>query len=183
MDFINSTFLKYIILGSIFVIIILVIQLLIKRAQLKERTKFLTTFERLYTLMASTMTLNETAQELTNAIAFELGFQAGVLSVIDKSTKSLKRIAVSQTEAGIIGTKLLPVPYKSIGISLNDPNNLLIKSIREGTPQVTNSMYDLFTPALSKETVDKLQNIMGIRTSLVYPIFSKNEVIGTMIFS
>jgi signal transduction histidine kinase len=151
--------------------------------RLKERDKFLSALHKLYGIMVSLVTLEETAQKLTDAIAFELGFEAGVLSLIDDKTATLKRVAVSHTRAGLIGIKMLPVPYKAIGIPLEDQQNILIKAIRERKPQITKRMFDLFVPSLPPETVDNLQRLMNIRTSFVYPIFSKNRVIGTMIFS
>lgn len=153
------------------------------RDELKEKTRLLSVLHKLYTIMISLVTLEETAQKLTDAIAFELGFKAGVLSLVDESTQSLKRVAVSQTEAGKIGIKMLPVPYKSIGTPLNYDGNLLIKALREKKPQMTTNMYDLFIPNLSPELAARLQSVMGITTSMVYPVFSKDKAIGTMIFS
>lgn len=153
------------------------------RYESKEKDKLLSALNKLYAIMVSLVTLEETAQKLTDALAFEFGFKAGVLSLIDKKTNTLKRVAVSHTEAGLIGLRMLPIPYHQIGIPLTNEHNLLVRAIKVKEPQITKSMYDLFVPSLEKELVDKLQSLMGITNSLVYPIFSKQEVIGTMIFS
>src|SRR3989344_3450061 len=150
---------------------------------LDEKNSYLIAFQKLYTIMASTVTLEETAQKLTNAIAFELGFQAGVLTIIDKQSNSLERIAVSQTPEGIIGLKMFPVPYKSIGIPLTYTGNLLIRAINEKKPFITHNMIDLFVPVLPEVIISNIQKVMKIKTSFVYPIFYHNEVIGAMIFS
>jgi signal transduction histidine kinase len=170
-------------------IILLVISGVILWRKFRNPTKslnnsnFLSAFEKLYTIMATAVTLEDTAQQLADVLAFELGFQAGVLSIVDKKNMTIKRIAVSHTEAGLIGLKLLPIPYKSIGIPLTYERNILIQAIKERKPMVTDDMYDLFVPILPKETITNLQRIMKIKTSFVYPIISKDEVIGTMIFS
>lgn len=151
--------------------------------ELREKDKFLSALHKLYGIMVSLVTLEETAQKLTDAIAFELGFQAGVLSLIDDKTGTLKRVAVSHTPAGLIGIRMLPVPYKAIGIPLDYYDNIIIRAIHEKKPQVTKRMYDLFTPRLQAALVDRLQRLMNIKTSFIYPIFSKDKVIGAMIFS
>jgi signal transduction histidine kinase len=173
----------YLIIFSLVLLIIIFWRRITNQKLVEDRERFLIAFEKLYTIMASAITLEETAQKLADVLAFELGFQAGVLSLIDRKEGTLKRIAVSHTKAGLIGLKMLPIPYKAIGISLNRTENILIQAIRDKSPKITNNMHDLFVPILDLATVSKLQKTMGIRTSFVYPIISNKEVLGTMIFS
>lgn len=147
------------------------------------RNNALTALRKLDEIMMASLGLEDVAQRVTDAIAFELKFEIGVLALVDEKIGVLKRVAMSRTPVGLETHKYLPVPYTQITIPLTATDNLLIQCLRDGKRKVTDNLYMLFKPALDLATSERIQERIGIKTSLIYPVVAKGKRIGVMIFS
>lgn len=155
-----------------------------KARSLEERNKRLIVLRKLdEVMMSSTTNLREVAQKVTDAMAFELGFENGVLALIDRKEGVLKRIAMSNTPHGIKAKESLSFPYEELKIPLSASENVSIQAITTGQVKVTHDLYDVFMPVLTRELSNKLQQTVGVTTSMNYPIRAKGVVIGVMIVS
>ena len=155
-----------------------------KNADLLQRNKRLAALRKLdEVMMSSTTSLSEVAQKVTDAIAFELGFEVGVLALIDEKSNMLKRVAMSNTITGIQAKKHLPVPYEQLEISLAYENNLSVKAAKNGKMYITHDLYDVFVPAFDRELSKKIQETVNIKTSFIYPVKVKGKTIGVIIVS
>lgn len=159
-------------------------QLRSKAKELEERNKRLTALRKLdEVMMTSSINLKEVAQRVTDAIAYALGFEIGVLALIDQQKGVLRRVAMSNTTAGVQAKRVLPLPYERLEIPLSFDQNLSIQAIRTGEIKITHSLYDLFIPALSREVSKKIQETVRVKTSFVYPVRARGKTIGVMIVS
>lgn len=155
-----------------------------KTKDLEEKNKRLSALRKLdEVMMTSSLDLQEVAQKVTDAIAFELGFEIGVLALIDKERGVLKRVAMSNTSTGVQAKKVLPFPYEKLEIPLDFDQNLSIEAIKTGERRVTHDLYDLFMPVLDKNISKKIQDTVGVKTSLIYPVRARGKTIGAMIIS
>lgn len=151
---------------------------------LEERNKRLSALRKLDEIMLSSSTdIRDVARKVTDAIAYILGFEIGVLALIDKKRGVLKRVAMSSTVTGVKAKQSLPIPYEQLEIPLTALDNLSIRAIKENQMKITHDLYDLFTPALDRQISKEIQETVQVKTSLIYPIRSKEGVIGVMVVS
>ena len=90
-------------------------------------------------------------QTIADTIPQELQFGTGVVAVLDEKRGVIRRIGASRTKEAQEAIKVLSIPFDQIEISLNDPSNLMAKSLRERKPFSTSDVYDVLGPILSRE--------------------------------
>jgi len=105
-----------------------------------------------------------------------------VLLMVNKKTKNIDRVALSDTEPARWAVKMTPVPFKEIRIPVDDPDNIIAKAIKSGKHQKTSDWKYLFTPALAPEAARFNQAGAGIACSYVYPLLDARDG-GALIFS
>lgn len=135
-----------------------------------------------------TTDFNEATKQVVNIILTELGYiKAGyeviVLTLLDDHSKTLKRIAISHTEAAQKFLSATPIPFADIIIPLWATQNLSVRAITEKKRFVAENVSDILVPAIDREWVDNFQQTLGIRSSIVYPIIAKDKILGTINFS
>lgn len=143
---------------------------------------------RLEKIVLNSLNFEDVVQNIVESTLSELGYlnlgyRVIVLALVDKKTKKLKRISYSRTKEGIEAIGSLSVPFLEIEIPLSEENNLCVKAMKNKQPYVTHSVADVFYPTLKKEEIFPIQNSLGIKTTMVYPVFSRGESIGVLIFS
>lgn len=104
-----------------------------------------------------------------------------VLLLVNKRTRNIDRVALSNTEMAKLTLQITEIPFHEIKIPINDKNNAIARAIREQQPQAIVDWKYLFTPALSDEAARQNQANAGIECSLVVPFESRDG--GAMIFS
>lgn len=154
--------------------------------ELENRYKTLLSFHRIYQLILENLDFDAMIQRIADIIPNELKFATGVLAILDEEKGTLKRIAASQTKQAKEAIKFINtgiIPFEKIEISVSDPNNIMARAIREKKLFISTDSYDVLGPVLSREETKRVQEIMGIKTTLVYPIFIKSYPIGVFIAS
>jgi signal transduction histidine kinase len=155
---------------------------LIKR--LAERDKAFKATAELNSIVLDTLDFNLAGQRIANAIPQLLGYQTGVLALVDEKEGVLKRVAISETSGGVAALQFLEVPFSKITIKLSEKENFCIKALKQNKPMYTTKLYDVLRPVISLENSNKVQEMMGTQTTLVFPIYSKeNKPYGTFLVS
>lgn len=135
-----------------------------------------------------TVDFEQATKQVVNIILTELGYmnqgyEVIVLTLLDEQNKTLKRIAISNTEAAEKFLKETPIPFNDIIIPLWATENLLVKAVTQRRRFVTDNVSDVLVPALDREWVHTFVESLGIKTSIVYPIIAKEKVLGAIIFT
>lgn len=166
-------------------VIVSIHRLYSKRSKdLEERNRRLTALRKLdEIMMSSTTDLLGVAQKVTDAISFELGFEIGVLALIDEERQLLRRVAMSRTPTGLKAKQVLPIPYEKLEVPLTALQNITVQVVKTGQKKITHDLYDVFVPALDRPTSLKIQETVQVKTSLVYPLKARGKTIGVMIVS
>lgn len=143
---------------------------------------------RLQKIILDSLDFNVVIQEIVDSVLLELGYlklgyEIVVLSLIDEKRQVLQRISISHTQKAQQALLETPVPFHEITIPLNYKRNLLIKALRDKAPQSTTNWSDILMPSFTKDQSAQIQKILNIKSSLVYPVLSRNKAIGTLIFS
>lgn len=110
-----------------------------------------------------------------------LGLGIVVLLLVDKPSRMIRRIALSDTEAAKGAIRMSNKPFKEIEIPVGNKKNIIAEAIRTKEPQVTYDWYYLFTPALSAESAKFNQAGAGIEYSAIFPLKSGDG--GALIYS
>jgi signal transduction histidine kinase len=151
---------------------------------LEERDKAFRATAALNAIVLEILDFETAVQQIVNVIPKFLGYETGVLALVDEERGVLRRIAVSETAAGMAGKNALEIPFKSIEINLTETDNFCIKALHENRSLYTTNVYDVLRPVISQENSKIVQAKMGTKTTLVYPIFTKgNKPFGTFIVS
>ena len=104
-----------------------------------------------------------------------------VLLQVDKRTKTINRVALSETEMARQTTEVSAVPFNEIKIPCEHYENIIAHTIVSGEPSDTTDWKFLFEPAMSPEQARINQANAGIAYSAVYPLPARDG--GAMIFS
>ncbi len=143
---------------------------------------------RLEKIILDTLDFSTVVQKIVDSVFLELGYlQLGygivVLALLDEDQQVLKRISISQTEEAKRALEMLPIPFHSIDIPVSATDNFCVKAVLQREPQITHDWHDLLTPSYTPEDAKKVQDAVGIKTSLVYPVVYKDKARGVLIFS
>jgi signal transduction histidine kinase len=187
------TFSIWVLIGLILVSIILYLGQKIgiikdkSEKRVNEINRALITSQKINEIILRSLNFNEVIQEISDTIPNQLFFGTGVVAVVNKLKKTIRRVGFSNTkEAGeaVAALKELKLNFNEIEISLDNPNNLMAKAFRERKEFITNDVYDVLGPVLTHDQAVNIQKIMGTRVTLIYPIFGgRHEVIGVFIAS
>jgi signal transduction histidine kinase len=157
----------------------------------KEEKRFKSIFESIWKIERSvleTIDFDQATKQVVNIVLEELGYinfgyEIIVLTMVDPSAKGLRRIAISHTDLAGKFLKASPVPFNNIIIPFSAKDNLCNRAIKARKMFVTQHVSDVLEPALSKDWVENFQNTLGIKTTIVYPVIAKQNILGTLIFS
>lgn len=143
---------------------------------------------RLEKIILDTLDFNEAVQQIADSVLTELGYlklgyRIVVLALVDEDSQTLKRISISQTEEAKKALEVTPVPFQDIIIPLTAHNNFCIKAAAEEKPYVTHDWKDILVPPYTEENARIVQSIVGIKTSMVYPVVYHGKTQGVIIFS
>ncbi|OGG04941.1 hypothetical protein A2Z33_06625 [Candidatus Gottesmanbacteria bacterium RBG_16_52_11] len=143
---------------------------------------------RLEKVILDTLDFNVVVQKVVDSVLTELGYlQLGyrivVLALIDEDSQTLRRVSISQTAEARKALEVTPVPFKDIVIPFTETDNQCIKVMKENRPYITHDWFDILRPCYSKEDARQVQTIVGIKTSMVYPVTYHGKTQGVMIFS
>lgn len=137
---------------------------------LDERDRILQSFKRIYQLILEDLDYNTVVRSVADIISTELAFATGVLAIFDESKATIKRVAASYAKEEVI-----------IEVPVSNPDNLMSKAVRERRVFSTNNVYDVLRPVISAEEAGKIQNLMSIKTTTVFPIFMQDKPLGVFI--
>lgn len=143
---------------------------------------------RLMKIILDTLDFNEVVQKIADSVLLELGYlklgySIVVLALIDEKQEVLKRISISKTKKAQKALEITPIPFEEIIIPFSADENLCIRAIKEGKPFVTHDWKDILVPAYKEKDAREVQSVVGIKTSMVYPITYHGQSKGIIIFS
>ncbi|MBI2028143.1 MAG: GAF domain-containing sensor histidine kinase [Candidatus Levybacteria bacterium] len=151
---------------------------------LEEINRALVTSQRINKIILQSLNFDDVVQKISDTIPNELFFVTGVVAVIEKVKRTIRRVGVSSTKEASEAVSALRVPFNKIEISLDDPNNFMARAVREKKGLITEDIYDVLGPVLTHDEANKIQNLMGTKTTVVYPIYGGREgAIGVFVAS
>jgi hypothetical protein len=123
--------------------------------------------------------VNAPFQDKVTAALLSLGIV--VFLRVNPHTKTIDRVALSNTELAKGATSISEKEFHNIKIPLGYTKNAIAKAINTGKPQKISDWQYLFIPAMSPEAARFNQAGAGIGCSVVYPYAARDG--GALIFS
>lgn len=184
------TFSQILLLSVLFMVFILLLSISRLVASLKkksdislgEQNRALIASQRLNKIILQSLNFHDVIQKIAETIPNELYFDTGIVAVIERISQTIKRVGVSSTQEAADEVKVLTDSFNKIGVSLSDPNNYMARVSRENKHLVTEDLYDVLGPVLTREQSRSIQNLIGTKTAVVYPIYgSMATAIGVFV--
>ena len=120
-------------------------------------------------------------QSIVNIIHNELGSIFAVIALVDEKEGVIKRVAISlDSKLDRILHTIITVPFKSQIVRLDDQNNLFNRVITDRKSYFTSNLYDIQKGVLPEEISRKIQLTFNIKGIFLYPLFSKDKVVGIL---
>ncbi len=160
------------------------IYLKLKSSFEKDEKIVLNLLQKINDIILSSLTeIEQVAQKVSDAVAFDLGFQVGVILLIDQKKQVLKRVAISRTERVQKAVNELGIEFKGLETPFSQSDNLVVQVALDNKPRNTKTLYDVLKPHVSLEQATYIQDVGAVANSLVYPLKAKGRTIGVMIIS
>lgn len=174
---------QVLLLSVLFIVFVLLLSISRLVASLKkkseislgEQNRALIASQRLNKVILQSLNFNDVIQKIAETIPKELYFDMGIVAVIERISQTIKKVGISSTREAQESAKTLTASFSKTGISLNDPNNYMAKVVRENKHLITSDLYNVLGPVLTKEEARTLQNLIGTKTAVVYPIYGSME--------
>lgn len=152
-----------------------------KNLELLERNKTLSLLRKIDEIILSKVTdIAQIAQQVANVVAEEAEFKSVSVLLADRGHDELVRVAISQTESVIRAEIAINKSLTGTRIPLNDFSNIIVKAVNQHQKQVTTNYYDTLRPSFTLEEAKQIQETIGIKTSIVYPLIVRGELIGAL---
>jgi signal transduction histidine kinase len=152
-----------------------------KNLELAERNKTLSLLRKIDEIVLGSVTdTKEIAQQVVNSVVEEADVIAAAILLLDVKNNAMTRLALSQTEEIIRAELEYNRTYLGQSLPMTQTDNLLIKTVIERKMQVTDTLHDVLLPSFSPEEATKVQEILGVTKTLIYPLIVRNGILGVM---
>lgn len=148
--------------------------------ELTIRNKTLSALRKLSTIGTTALGVSEVTQRIVDTIVTELKFTTVLISLVDTKNNMLRFAAVNQTESVKQAFELLRKDSNSAVVSLDNTGNLLVDAILDRERKITGNLLDIITPLATQDVADRMENIIRIKTIVIYPLFLGAKAIGTL---
>lgn len=145
---------------------------------LQARNKFLTTIQVVTNMISRTLDLKKINQMIADSIATELGYVGGMLSFVDRENKYLKVGAITSNDHTRQAFHILSKEPRDYQTKLEENYNLSAQTFLNGKINFSDKLSDFLAPPVDKTEIDKIQEILGIKTIVGVPVFSEARIIG-----
>lgn len=154
-----------------------------KNAELAHTNKTLSILRKIDEIILSTVTdIGEIAQKVANVVTLQAEFKRVSILILDKDN-SLVRVAISDTPSIRQAETAVNIFLKGTKISMNNDQNFVVKSIKERRLLTAHEFADVLSPDVTRENAKIMEGIIGIKSTLIYPILVRGGVIGAMVIS
>jgi signal transduction histidine kinase len=150
--------------------------------ELSIRNRTLSVLREMYEIINTSLGIEKTCNRLIDAIVKELKFQKGFIALVDLETKSIHSVAVSNSPENM--DKKMPNskhPFRNFNVPLAEKENLVVASVLNNRERMSNSLFEVLNPMLSQEEAVRVEEMLRVKTTVIYPIVFANRVLGTLV--
>ena len=150
-----------------------------KNMELNERNKTLALLRKIDEIVLSTVTdLSQIAQQVADLLVEE---EFRLVSVYVLKKTILLPLAISSTGSNQIINQFGRDRFLKPPISLVDKDNFLVKVAEDKKIYVTKNLHDTLGKGISEEETKAIQEEIGIKSIIVYPLIVRKDLIGILV--
>jgi signal transduction histidine kinase len=150
---------------------------------LVDKNRALDATYKLIEIILGTNDFDEMSQNIADIIPMALGYELGILWLIDEQYQKLVRTSISQTIKDEKVLNKLKDSMRNNSIALGYQDNLCIKAISEQKQYVSPNLFDFLSPAVTYKDARELQDMLGTELNVVTPLMARDRPIGALIIS
>lgn len=152
-----------------------------RNLELAERNKTLSLLRKIDDAILTTVTdTKQIAQRVSDMIIFESRVKSILIVLVDEEEKRICELATAPSSIMHNIDEYFQRNIRGGTISLGEKNNLLVTSINKKTMHITNNLHDIIGPLFSEKESQKLHDLIGAKSHVVYPMIVHGTVIGAM---
>lgn len=128
--------------------------------------------------------LSEKVEEVVdctvNNLVLSMGYVASVFFLVKDDKIFSKGITRSNISKKVLAN--LKRDFYSLSCDLSDINNLVALALKKNEPQLTHYSKDYIVPFVDEFLADKLQDMTGDKSNIVYPLVIGDKKFGAITF-
>ncbi len=129
----------------------------------------------------STHNLKEVLDRTVNNLTLKMGYLASMILLADGDKVRFSALTMSNIAKKTMGC--IDKSLDSLCLSLSrDASNLTVKAIKENKPYLTHYTHEYVVPAVTKQTADKIQQVTGDKSNIIYPLSVNGNPFGAIVY-
>lgn len=155
-----------------------------RNVDLSIRNRTFAILQKLYTIINTSLGVEETAQRVINTVVAELQFKKGAILLYNPQSQELVSFAVSDSNSKDTEViKKYNYPFKNLRIKLNDTNNHCVEAYLQKKEHMTNSLSDILCPYRPEKEAEAIEIELGIQTTVLFPLIFADRALGILSLS
>ncbi|HBY09679.1 hypothetical protein A2473_03865 [candidate division WWE3 bacterium RIFOXYC2_FULL_42_13] len=151
--------------------------------KLIDKNRALDATYKLVETILETTEFDELTQKIADIIPNALGYELGILALIDHKSNVLKKVSISKGMGDTDKQAQLEEFFGDLTIPFGYADNVCVQAVETKKQLVSPYMWDVFKPTLTRQQAESIQEITGTKSHIVTPLFSHDRVIGVIIVS
>lgn len=148
--------------------------------ELAITNKTLSVLHDLYAITMTSLDVSEVTQRIVDTVVTELNLAAAIISLIDSQAQTLTPVAITRSPQIHKALEMIGKPLNELSISMAFEGNLIINSITGKQRQITGNLLDILNPLVTQDIADQIDEIIGIKTIVIYPLFAGQKPLGAL---
>lgn len=150
--------------------------------QLQQRNNFLISLQKITNLITRSLDFKNVFRVIVDGIGSELQFAAGILYLKRGSSSEIELEEVSHGPEHDEVMTLLPSQLPQVPENSRRRETLVARAIRTGHIQIAVEFEKFVCPQVTQSAAAKTQKLLNFTSAIAVPIFSEDDIIGSIIF-
>ena len=155
-----------------------------REEELEQRANQLLALQKVIASIQSTLELREVLQQVSEAVVVNLGFDHSFILVLDEE-RNVHRGTVFSTKGG---SELIGKVERAMSQTLTELEFPIIRGYSrevdeamEGRVMIAHHLYEIGEPPLTREECNAVQELLGAKTIVNMPLFTRDRPVGGII--
>lgn len=125
----------------------------------------------------------EVLDKTVNSLVLKMGYLASAVFLVGDDGDKIYMRGLTWSNIAEKAVNCLNHPLESIYLSLSEnPSNLTVKAIKDNKVYLTHHTHEYTAPMVSKDTADRIQEVTGDRSNIIYPLCVNNRPFGAVVY-
>lgn len=156
-------------------------QMYSQNVELAVKNKTLSTLSKLYEIINTSLSVKESAKQIVETVVKELAFQGAAIALVNHESRRVQTESVYHENYRDQNIQKILRVIHSFSLSLKDTQNITVETIHKKKTKLTHHLHDLITPLVDKKEAAEMQEVLGTKTFVCYPLILAKSCFGVLI--